>query len=32
VLPEPTERLHFRPMTMADLDDITVLRSSSGRG
>lgn len=25
MLPEPTDRLRFRPMTMADLDDITAM-------
>ena len=28
MLPEPTERLRFRPMTMADLDDMTTLLSA----
>jgi RimJ/RimL family protein N-acetyltransferase len=28
VLPEPTERLRFRPMVMADLDDVTALLSA----
>lgn len=28
MLPEPTERLRFRPMTLADLDDMTTLLSA----
>lgn len=28
MLPEPTERLRFRPMVMADLDDVTALLSA----